>query len=197
MSVSRVFPESHLKDSSNPHYVPLSIVDSTVGRFAPTCTTLIYDPPKDGHAVSIERLVVALQKTLDAYPHWAGQLQFVSYNANGDHTQRFERLSVLYGVESDPGVEVIIAHRPETISFLVPTATEREAGPGWWNAGEVPLVDLVPASSLLALHDLVHYEGLPAMMVQFTTFKCGGLAISIKLAHPLADAQTLIGFAHD
>jgi hypothetical protein len=141
--------------------------------------------------------VVALQKTLDAYPHWAGQLQFVSYNANGDHTQRFERLNILYGVELDPGVEVIIAHRPETISFLVPTATEREAGPGWWNAGEVPLVDLVPASSLLALHDLVHHEGLPAMMVQFTTFKCGGLAISIKLAHPLADAQTLIGFAHD
>ena len=70
-------------------------------------------------------------------------------------------------------------------------------GSGWWNAGEAPLVELVPNSSSLALHDLVHYEGLPAMLVQFTTFTCGGLAISVKLAHPLADAQALIGFAHD
>ena len=193
----RVFPESHLKDLSNPHYVPLSILDSTVGRFAPSCATWIYDPRKDKDVISTQRLVLALQKTLDAYPHWAGQLQFVPYNVNGDHTHRFGRLSVLYGVKSDPGVEVVIAHRSEIISVFVPTEMEREADPGWWNAGEVPLVELVPSSSPLALHDLVHYKGLPAMLVQLTTFGCRGLAISIKLAHPLADAQALIGFAHD
>ena len=69
MCVTRVFPESHLKDgSSNPHYVPLSILDSTVGRFAPTCATWIYDSSKERQVVSIEQLVFALQKTLDAYP---------------------------------------------------------------------------------------------------------------------------------
>ncbi|CAF0919135.1 unnamed protein product [Didymodactylos carnosus] len=197
MSVSRVFPESHLKDSSAAQYVPLSILDSTVGNFAPTCATWIYDPPNAKHTLSTQQLLLALQRTLNAYPHWAGQLQLVHYNATGDHTQRFGRLSVLYGIQSDPGVEVIIAHRPETISSFVPTATQRTADPGWWNAAQAPLLELVPASSPLALHDLIHYEGLPAMMVQFTTFGCGGLATSIKLAHPLADAQTLINFVHD
>ncbi|CAF4190929.1 unnamed protein product, partial [Adineta steineri] len=117
--------------------------------------------------------------------------------ANGDHTQRFERLGVLYGAKSDPGVEVVIAQRPEIVSSFVPTAAEREVGSGLWNPEETSLAELVPTASSLALHDLVHFEGLPAMMVQLTSFACGGLAISIKLAHPLADAQSLMGFAHN
>ncbi|UJR19939.1 hypothetical protein I4U23_023071 [Adineta vaga] len=197
MSVIRVFPESHLKDSSDPHHVPLSILDSTVGHFAPTCATWIYNPPIDGYGISTQQLVLALEKSLNVYPHWAGQLQFMPYKPNEDHTHRFGRLSILYGTKSDPGVEVVIIHRPETISSFVPSATERETGLGWWNAEEAPLIELVPNSSFLALHDLIHYEGLPAMLVQLTTFECGSLSISIKLAHPLADAQTLIGFAHN
>jgi hypothetical protein len=35
------------------------------------------------------------------------------------------------------------------------------------------------------------------MLVQLTTFGCGGLSVSIKLAHILANAQILIGFAHN
>ncbi|CAF0884719.1 unnamed protein product [Adineta steineri] len=197
MSTSRVFPESHLKDSTHPHYVSLSILDATTTNFSPTCATWIYDPPKDTHTVSTQQLVISLQKTLDAYPHWAGQLQYVSYNANGDHTQRFERLGVLYGAKSDPGVEVVIAQRPEIVSSFVPTAADREVGSGLWNPEETSLAELVPTASSLALHDLVHFEGLPAMMVQLTNFACGGLAIAIKLAHPLADAQSLMGFAHN
>ena len=197
MSVSRVFPESRHTDSPNPQQVPLSILDSTVSGFSPTCATWIYESPKDRHVVSTQQLVLALRKTLNAYPHWAGQLKFMPCDANGNHTQRFGRLSILYGDRLDPGVEVVIAQRPETISSFVPTATEVEAGLGWWNATEAPLPELIPTCSPLALHDLIHYEGLPAMLVQLTTFGCGGLSISIKLAHPLADAQTMIGFAHD
>ncbi|CAF0884700.1 unnamed protein product [Adineta steineri] len=118
MSTSRVFPESYLKDSTDPRYVSLSILDATTTNFSPTCATWIYDPPKDTHTVSTQQLVISLQKTLDAYPHWAGQLQYVSYNANGDHTQRFERLGVLYGAKSDPGVEVVIAQRPVLVNYL-------------------------------------------------------------------------------
>lgn len=195
-SVSRVFPASHLRGSSTPHRVPLSILDSAVARFSPTCATWIYDPPKDGQVVAIQRLVLALEKILDSYPHWAGQLHFVLGNVDVDHTQRFGRSCVLYGVNSDPGIELVIAQRPEAIVCFVPTAVERKAGSGWWNAGDAPLTELIPSSSPLALHDLIEYEGLPAMLVQVTTFGCGGYSISIKLAHILADAQTLIGFAH-
>ncbi|KAF8577884.1 hypothetical protein K439DRAFT_1654977 [Ramaria rubella] len=49
----------------------------------------------------------------------------------------------------------------------------------------------------LALHDMIEYQGLPSMIVQLTNFSCGGIAISIKMAHPLADAQSLVQFAND
>ncbi len=58
------------------------------------------------------------------------------------------------------------------------------------------LVYLQPNSSRLKPLAPVDPEG-PAMLIQVTTFACGGIAIGIRLAHPLSDAHTLALFARD
>jgi hypothetical protein len=75
------------------------------------------------------------------------------HKANEDYKERFGRLCVLYGVSSDPGVEVVIAHRSETISSFIPTAMEREIGLGWWNARKAPLAELLLFITRTALFD--------------------------------------------
>lgn len=66
----------------------------------------------------------------------------------------------------------------------------------WWDASQVPSVELLP-STPLALDDFLGEPGSPDMIVQVTTFECGGISVAVKMAHPLADAQALAHFMHD
>ncbi|OZJ02556.1 hypothetical protein BZG36_04329 [Bifiguratus adelaidae] len=62
---------------------------------------------------------------------------------------------------------------------------------------QISALQLLPKTSRLALHNLKDYIGLPGMIVQLTTFDCGGIAIALKFAHVLADAQAMINFVRD
>jgi hypothetical protein len=180
----RIFPEI---PPPLPNDVPLSIIDSTVARFSPTAAVWVYE-----EHLSIDHLIISLKRTLNAYPQWAGQLHWTTYDPRGDHTNRQGRLALSYGTGSDPGVACTIARSPLHVSSLYPCGIDE-----FWNAGQVPTEELLDASTPLAMHDLVNFEGLPGMVVQMTTFGCGGVAVAVKMAHPLADAQALLTFMRD
>lgn len=199
LSSTRIFPESR-PEIPVPHKVPLSIMDATVARFASASGTWMYDPPKDANrnnAFSVDTLTLSLRKTLDAYPQWAGQLDWAPYNPNGNHTKRLGRLILTYGESTDPGVALVIARSPQTLASIIPSKEERIANGGCYNAKYlsklVPMTDTVH----LVLHNMIDTTGLPGLIVQITTFECGGVTLAVKFAHPFADAQTMIHFVKD
>jgi hypothetical protein len=141
----------------------------------------------------------SLVVTLDAYPQLAGQLQRAPYDSKqGGHTQRYGRLMLAYNTSTDPGVEFVVAHSSHVLASLVPDAeSRRSSGSGGWDAGCIGALGLVPTEPKLALHDLQTCAGLPCVIVQVTTFTCGGIGVTIQFAHPVADAQALVQFARD
>jgi hypothetical protein len=193
-SSTRIFPEARFTQEKT---VPLSILDATVARFAATAAAWLYDRSTNTDALSTERLKVSLEKTLNYYPQWTGTLHFAPYNAEGGHTERFGRLMLSYGSTSDPGVHFLVTHSQVRLSSLIPSPSEREAGSGIYDITAIPIAELLPEEQKLALYNMKDFEGLPCMIVQLTTFACGGISIAVKMAHPLADAQCMVQFVHD
>ncbi|RHZ43171.1 transferase family protein [Aspergillus thermomutatus] len=182
---------------ASPITTPLSILDATVARFAPTGAIWLFDsfPENTTEKGFINRLESSFVQTLSDYPQWAGQLQWAPVRENGLHTERFNRPMIVYGTPNDPGVEWRIVKRDQmSIESLVPSATER-ASVGTWHGDDFPQRDFL-SDTPLALHDLREYQGLPGMQVQITLLKDRGYAIAIRMAHVLADAQTLMVFVH-
>ncbi|EAW17213.1 transferase family protein [Aspergillus fischeri NRRL 181] len=191
---TRLFP--HVLPSS-PISTPLSILDATVARFAPAGAIWLWDrfPENLPEGEFINHLQSSFVQTLSDYPQWAGQLQWAPVREGGHHTERFNRPMIVYGTPDDPGVEWRVVKR-DGISggTLVPSAMER-ASTGTWNGDNFPQRDFL-SETPLALHDLRGYQGLPGMQVQITLLKDGAYAIGIRMAHVLADAQTLLVFLH-
>lgn len=176
----------------------LSIIDGTVLRYSPTRAVWFFDAPVQ--SVDMEALSLSLRKTLDLYPQWAGSLHMPNPNIvshSVHHTQRFNRPQLTWGTPDDPGVEFITAQSPHSLISLLPTPEERESSHRVWDASIVASLGTLSATPKLALHDLKSFDGLPCMVVQITTFLCGGVAVAVQLPHPLADAQTLLTFVHD
>ncbi|EPT06241.1 hypothetical protein FOMPIDRAFT_124861 [Fomitopsis schrenkii] len=189
----RVFPEKRTVGCTT---VPLSVLDSSVVRFATAAAVWYFDAPNSEESKgALLPECFSLERTLNWYPQWAGQLHWAAHNPLGDHTQRAGRLLLTYGTLDDPGVEFVAAKSPIAIDAFLSSAPDRLRG-GFWDATCLPSSELLP-SAPLPLHDLEEHIGLPGLMVQVTTFACGGTAISVKFAHPLADAQTLAHFVHD
>ncbi|KAG6891243.1 hypothetical protein C0995_008495 [Termitomyces sp. Mi166 len=180
---TRLFPRSPQKLT----HTPLSILDCRVVRFAPSAGIWIF---KD--APSVEELSVSLKITLDAYPQLSGQLQWAPYIPNGDHTQRFQRLMLAYGAPDDPGVEFIIATSPRSISSFAGSPVD-----GCTDAKDLPFAELIGSTTPLAFHDVLTYAGLPSLIIQITTLADNSVAIGLKFAHPLADAQSMFQFTSD
>lgn len=135
----------------------------------------------------------------EGYAQWCGQLQFAKYDqerAKTDHTLRYGRVLLEYGSPADPGVEFVVAHCDEPLASesYFPT---RDPDVRLWDAGRASARGLIPTSPPLALYNLVDYDGLPGVVVQLTTFACGGMVIGVKMAHCLGDAQTLVTFVKD
>ncbi|KAJ7094378.1 transferase family-domain-containing protein [Mycena epipterygia] len=193
-SSSRLFPD----EPAFARTTALSILDASVGNFGPAAAAWVYDvPPEHGKpAFAPTHLRLSLTKTLIAYPQWAGQLQYTQYNPAGDHTSRSRRYQVTYGTAADPGVEFVEASCNADVATLFPSLEERAAGPGAFDASSLGALDLLPNTSL-ASHTMADFTGLPCLIVQVTSFKCGGLVIALKASHPLADAQTLTTFVND
>ncbi|KFY47440.1 hypothetical protein V496_10675 [Pseudogymnoascus sp. VKM F-4515 (FW-2607)] len=184
----RLFPLPRL---TAPVSTPLSILDATVARFSPTGAVWLFCSPSTSHA-TLQSSFIA---TLNDFPQWAGQLQWSPVRDGGLHTERFGRPMVVYGCDSDPGVEWVVSKVERTVDSVVPSALERVAGSATWIATDFPQ-NIFLSDTKLALHNLVEYAGLPGMSVQTTEFACGGYAIAVKMAHPLADAQSLMVFMH-
>ncbi|OBT63034.1 hypothetical protein VE03_08144 [Pseudogymnoascus sp. 23342-1-I1] len=184
----RLFP---LRRLTAPVSTPLSILDATVARFSPTGAVWLFCGPNPSHAILQSSFIA----TLNDFPQWAGQLQWSAARDGGHHTERFGRPMVVHGCESDPGVEWVVSKSERTVDSIVPSTLERVAGNATWIATDFPQ-SIFLSDTKLALHDLVEYAGLPGMSVQITEFACGGYAIAVKMAHVLADAQSLMVFIH-
>lgn len=197
LSITRIFPESNVAYNV-PCRVPLSIMDATVANFAPTAGTWIYDHPKGEQAkqaLSIDNLTLSLRKTLDAYPQWAGQLKWAAHHPNGDHTERFGRLVLSYGASTDPGIALVIAQSSQVLVFIVPSVQDLKANNGFYDIKDLSKVNFMTSDVPLVLKQ--DHDNPPCLIVQITTFACGGVSISVKMAHALADAQTMTNFISD
>ncbi|KAK7056866.1 hypothetical protein VNI00_002583 [Paramarasmius palmivorus] len=188
---ARIFPLQKKDESVT---ISLSIVDATVLRYTPTGGIWLFDGPPSS---TPDDIVFSLRKTLDAYPQLCGQLKVTTSSGQvANHTQRYSRPHVIWGQPEDPGVEVVIAKCPVRLTSILPDAKERVDGQVW-DPSPIAKMVLLPQTPPLALHDRVSFVGLPSTIVQITTFECGGIAIAVKMAHVLADAQTLLTFVHD
>ncbi|KFZ17527.1 hypothetical protein V501_01679 [Pseudogymnoascus sp. VKM F-4519 (FW-2642)] len=185
---SRLFPSPRLTAQVS---TPLSILDATVARFPPTGAVWLFCAPRPLDTI----LQPSFVATLNSFPQWAGQLQWSLVRDGGLHTERFGRPMLVHGCDSDPGVEWVISKAAETLDSIVPSALERVVEKATWIATDFP-ERIFLSDTPLALHNLVDYAGLPGMSVQITDFACGGYAIAVKIAHPLADAQALMVFMH-
>ncbi|KAI1803279.1 transferase family protein [Daldinia bambusicola] len=193
----RVFPLNGPKQTTT---TKLSILDATVAPFAPCGAIWLYDRAENADSRDpgiFERLEKSLRQTLDDYPHFSGQLRWASKElVKGDVNPRYiGRPVVTYGGPEDPGVELEIVKDGRELSDVVPSQDERLTTKQVWIATDFPQNDLL-AKTKLAFSSLSEFEGLPAVAVQLTGFKCGGFAISIKISHCLSDAMCLTRFAH-
>ncbi|KAJ5550389.1 hypothetical protein N7461_005087 [Penicillium sp. DV-2018c] len=188
--------------TSTPTSTSLSILDSTVARFTPTGAIWFFDqkPADLSQKVLLENLQSSLAETLSKFPHWAGQLQWAPVNPKGNHTERFNRAVVVYGTNNDPGVEWRVVEHQLRADEIIPTAEERASSttgsqPKAWSGDDFNQQSFISPNSL-ALENLRDYAGLPSVQVQITLLRDGGYAIGIKVAHCLADAQSLMVFVH-
>lgn len=168
----------------------LSILDATVVRFAPTGAIWIFDHDKPAEMVGC--LKDSFIKTLNAFPHWAGQLQWATVRENGSHTERSHRPMITYGLDSDPGVEWNIVQLDSSPASIAPEPALRASNELWIES--FPQSSLMMSSTKLALYDLETFQGLPSMIVQVTLLGSSGFAVAAKMAHPLSDAHALVLF---
>ncbi|KAI4264542.1 MAG: hypothetical protein L6R42_000345 [Xanthoria sp. 1 TBL-2021] len=174
--------------------ITLGIPDNATAGYSPPQAIWFYDTPKDQDIFSTKALTKSLQRVLSSYPAYAGRLEHIPYRPDGDWSERFGRLRVNYGTDSDPGVETVIAHCEAPLASLIPNAEQRGRV---WNASDVPFELFSGQDIKIALHDGLEMGGLPAAIVKMTTFACGGIAIAARLQHVLGDAQAFLQFVRD
>ncbi|CAK5268331.1 unnamed protein product [Mycena citricolor] len=188
----RVFPTK----PHEPRTVPLSILDAHVGDFAPAAAAWVYEAsPQTDRAFAADRLRESLARTLDVYPQLSGQLDFTTYVRGGDHTTRSRRMQVSYGGGPDPGVEFVVADSESDLQSILPANGPTSAE--MLDSSTFSQLPLLPKSPALASHTTAEFQGLPCLIIQLTRFRCGGVILTLKASHPLADAQTLCTFARD
>lgn len=191
----RIFPKAPAQE---PVLTKLSIIDATVGRFAPAAAIWLYDKSERAelpYPELFETFALALSETLDDYRHFAGQMQWATKEMveNDPVMRHLGRPVVVYGTPTDPGVELIVAKYDANLEDVVPSRAERADRLKVWNANDFRQTDFLPDTKI-ALSSLNQLEGLPSMAVQLTAFKCGGIGISATISHPLADATGLMSF---
>ncbi|KAL7921514.1 transferase family domain-containing protein [Trichoderma austrokoningii] len=189
----KILETSRLQPCSRPQSAistVLSILDATVARFAPTGAIWVFD--HDEPAEMLGYLKASFIKTLEAFPHFAGQLQWAPVSENGSHRERFHRPMIVYGRDSDPGVEWTVVEIDSSLASVAPEAAIRASNELWISS--FPLSTLMMSPTNLALYDLETFHGLPSMIVQVTLVGSSGFTVAVKMAHPLADAHSLVLF---
>lgn len=186
-SRSRLFPSSH-HQKDREIVEPLSILDATVLDFSTSGCVLFY-----AQSLDLDLLKRSLEKTLDAYPQWAGQTRFTQFKPDAGHHHRQGRLELSYGTRADPGIECVVAKADHPMAAMIPPVEATRT----WDATNVDYQALLNMDTPFGLSNARDPEGIPSMKVQFTTFTSPAIAVAIGLLHPLADAQTLLRFTHD
>ncbi|KAK7749622.1 hypothetical protein SLS53_000200 [Cytospora paraplurivora] len=200
ISCQRIFPATPAP-AGTPKVTRLSIVDSTVVRFTPCAAIWLYEPSEASQngALLLDNLELSLRRTLDSYPHFAGQVRWVTKDETrpGDAKPRhLGRPIVSYGTDDDPGVGLVLAEYDRNLDNVVPTSEERSTTRKVWVATDFPQDELLPGCDLAFESGMARFEGLPALAAQVTRFRCGGFAVGVKATHCLADAACLLQFVH-
>lgn len=184
LKTERLFP--HVKPSLNK--IPLSILDNTELGNIITLTFFYEDAARD-----IDLIKKSLEHTLSVHPRQSGHLRRSEYVKNGDHTQRYGRLYVEFGTETDPGVEVIEARCDQDLHSVFPSNKEKYKN---FMTEPLPFKKEFSSKILLKLHG-DDDDGAPVMSVQLTHFKCGGLGLNVRFLHCLCDARSFADILHD
>ncbi|KAK8039897.1 transferase family protein [Apiospora rasikravindrae] len=184
--------------------VPLTILDATCARFTDTGAVWLFDAPSAGQGLKedmiVDRLRSSFITTLDDFPQWAGQLHWAPFWPEiGNHTERWQRCMLTYGGINDdcddPGVEWSVVRRNYALDSIAPSSSSSRSNDVWWDNDAFPQQELISPTNL-ALANLKDWQGLPCMSVQITMFTCGGYGVGVRLAHPIADAQSMMVFMH-
>lgn len=207
-STTRIQPQ---KAKVSARSIPLSILDATTANFALTSAVWVFNAPthlkKEGVDLKTH-LTDSLPATLDAYPHWAGQIRAIQ-TLHGDesdetasfpaHSRRYGRIYARFGDDQDPGVELTSASSTATANELHPPNRTEVGAP--WKGQSTGLYRFVSSASIAnAFHpDARNDESLlkPVMAIQITELACGGFVLAAKISHPLADITALVSFVKD
>lgn len=188
---------------AKPHVTPtttqLSVVDASVARFTPCGAIWYLDAPQNRKTLQVDALKASLERTLSAYPQWAGQLRMTPYMAGlreRKNSERYGRMEVRYGYDKDPGVAFVVAKVGCKMDDALPGYASKIVT-GKWAGNEMMREDvLLPPTPLAGLNSLPSHTD-PSVAVQITSFSCGGKSVAVQIAHPLADATALSRFVHD
>lgn len=204
----RLFPNSQPAEQ----VVPLSLVDATTSDFSSTGAVWLCERPDEslGAEFSLSNhLRQSLASTLDSYPQWAGLLKSISTLDDAElvnetldfepHAHRFGRLYAHFGTGHDPGVEFVLAKSTATLENIYPAS--RTTKQPLWDCLKIPLNKLVPSTCLANAQQPNPPDPTgvlsPVFAIQITEFACGGFALAGKIAHSLADIQSLVHFIKD
>lgn len=207
-STQRVFAATPASE----RLVALSLLDATTANFSFTSALWLLERPAgglgDGFSL-LRHLRSSLSAALDFYPWWCGRLKSVT-SLDGTvedeaarrlprHARRYGRVYAQYGVpDQDPGVEFIAATSSASLDDLYQTARPQEAP--LWNQTGLSLNSFGPSTSIasaLEANEPIAGTRRPLMAIQVTELACGGIALAVKGAHPLADITSLVRFVKD
>lgn len=191
--------------------VPLSILDATTANFAHTSAVWVLDAPTRPELGNFRlkgHLIDCLRTTLDAYPHWAGQIKAIQ-TIHGEcleeiaafpaHARRYGRIYAQFGNDDDPGVALTTASSAATVNDLHPPNRTETLHP--WQGQSTGLYRFVSPVGIADAFspDARDSDGLrkPVLGIQITELSCGGFVLAAKIAHPLADITTLVCFMKD
>lgn len=207
-STERVFAATPASE----RLVALSLLDATTVNFSFTSAIWLLERP--AHALGDEfsllrRLHSSLRAALEFYPWWCGRLKSITTldGAVEDetarhfprHARRYGRVYAHYGVpDQDPGVDFIAATSSATLDDVHQAARPQETP--LWNQTGLSLNSFGPSTNIASALDAnepIAGTRRPLLAVQVTELACGGIAIAVKGAHPLADITSLVRFVKD
>ncbi|KAK2596131.1 hypothetical protein QQS21_006408 [Conoideocrella luteorostrata] len=205
---TRVYPRSRTRSLG---VVPLSLLDATTANFALSNAIWLFDRSQSRDLRNLDlagHFRQTLSATLDAYPHFAGQVKAIRTADGGvsdelahlpAHARRFGRVYARFGTDEDPGVAYITATSSYTLDELHPLS--RTENTPLWDQGKGTVAKLAPPEAVAKAFDPdekpLQDTFLPVVAVQVTKLACGCFALAVKATHPLVDITGLRTFVKD
>lgn len=183
---------------------PLSIIDSLVANYSPAGAVMFFSSPSANELTTRSllpnKLKASLSACLNSYPRFGGYLHFID-PANSwclPYQRRYGRLAVTYGSSDEtktPGIQFVEATTATPLASILHSSKSHPSGLRTSLLPD-PIAFFPPTSSHpIACNDLKPSDPkAPATIIQHTTYPCGCISLAVKIAHPLADTQTLFTF---